>query len=348
MKEHDLLDAVGGINEKYINNAGKIKTQRRGGSYIKWGMIAAACLCMIVVAGITIPNLLHSPSDSEQGPQPESNEAVVDNQDNKQNNPDVSIAEGVYIPAIELPESSDIESAEMVGLVVYKGHIYTQAEDYLGEEAQRIESLVGEHLGTAKGNIDEWSSQDEYATEFASNISGEVYSVNGYDTSFRICIMAEVEDENHNPTTWIQFLDCMNDITLTTGQDLFEDRLHIRERTEVVQWQSHSDWDYAGGNFQTAEIGADTWEEFWNQVDTGEFINTRNPDNNRTDPTSNNTSIYDTQNQAHLILTMNDGTVVRLRLIEGGYVGYDALGWYFVRIPEDVFNTVYEMCGGTH
>lgn len=58
--------------------------------------------------------------------------------------------------------------------------------------------------------------------------------------------------------------------------------------------------------------------------------------------------IYDTQNQAHLILTMSDGTVIRIRLIEGGYVGYDSLGWYFVKIPEDVFNSVYDACGGTH
>ena len=66
------------------------------------------------------------------------------------------------------------------------------------------------------------------------------------------------------------------------------------------------------------------------------------------DPTSNNESIYDTQNQAHLILTMSDGTVIRIRLIEGGYVGYDPLAWYFVKIPEDVFNSVYDACGGTH
>ena len=66
------------------------------------------------------------------------------------------------------------------------------------------------------------------------------------------------------------------------------------------------------------------------------------------DPTSNNKSIYDTQNQAHLILTMSDGTVIRIRLIEGGYVGYDPLAWYFVKIPEDVFNSVYDACGGTH
>lgn len=340
MKGHDLLDAVGGINEKYIYNAGNVKT-KKSKSYFKWISVAAACLCLIVIAGIMIPRLFNSIPDSGQDSKLGNNVAAADN-------PDASDAEGIYIPAIKLPDSSEVEEADMIGLVVYRGHIYTQAEDYSGEEAQRIESLVGEHLATAKGNIDEWSSQDEYATEFASNISGEVYSVNGYATDFRICIRAEVEDENHNPTIWIQFFDCLNDITLITGQDLFEDRLHISDRTETVQWQSHNDWDYSGGNIQNADIDEYVWNEFWNQVDNGEFINTWDPDNNRSDPTSNYTSIYDTQNQAHLILQMNDGTIVRIRLIEGGYVGYDHLGWYFVKIPEDVFNAVYDACGGTH
>ena len=347
MKGHDLLDAVGGINEKYIYNAGNDKT-KKSKSYFKWISVAAACLCLIVIVGITIPRLFNSTPDSGQDSQPGNHAAAAGNKDGKQDNVDVNAEDGIYIPAIELPDSSAIEEADMIGLVVYRGHIYTQAEDYSGEEAQRIESLVGEHLGTARGNIDEWSSQDEYATEFASNISGEVYSVNGYDAAFRICIRAEVEDENHNPTIWIQFFDRLNDITLTTGRDLFEDRLQISERTEAVQWQSHNDWDYAGGNIQNANIDETVWDEFWNQVDNGGFINTWNPDNNRSDPTSNYTSTYDTQNQAHLILHMIDGTTVRIRLIEGGYVGYDYLGWYFVKIPEAVFNAVYDACGGTH
>lgn len=352
MKDHDLLAAVGGINEKYINNASTAKAKKKNNSYFKWVPVAAACLCIVAIAGITVPKLLNSNQNGGQDSQMGDTTAIADNQDNKNDNatdnPATNVAEGVYIPAIELPENFDGAAADMIGLVVYKGGIYTQAEDYWGEDAQRIEQIIGDHLGTAIGNIDEWSSRDEYSKEFASTMPGEVYAVNGYDTDFRICIRHEAEDENGNPMLYIQFLDRLNDITLLTGQDLFEARLHISERTENIQWQSHNDWDYARGNIQLANIDAVTWDAFWEQVDSGEFINTWNPDNNRSDPTSNNLSIYDTQNQAHLILQMNDGTVVRLRLIEGGYVGYDALGWYFVKIPEDVFNTVYDVCGGTH
>ena len=39
---------------------------------------------------------------------------------------------------------------------------------------------------------------------------------------------------------------------------------------------------------------------------------------------------------------MKDKTRVELRLFEGGYVGYQALGWYFVKMPGDIFDKIYE------
>ena len=175
MKVQDLLEAVGEIDEKYINNAGNIRPKTRNRSYLKRGAVVAACLCTIFIVGTVILELLDSYFDNRNNPQPGNDKYAAENQANT----DTGAADGVYVPAIELPESSEDAFADMLGLVVCQGHIYTQAEDYLGEDAQKIETLVGEHLGTAKGNIDEWSSRDEYATELASNISGEVYSVKG-------------------------------------------------------------------------------------------------------------------------------------------------------------------------
>lgn len=343
MKTPRIINSVGHIDDDLITAAVENEKKAKHRPWFKCSSIAA-CFALLVAAGAFIlPKVIDYKVDIGNQLETESVAATVEKQDdNIQEDQSNHVIEGVYIPAIELPDSANT-AMDMIGLVVYQGRIYTQAEDYFGEAAEKIETLVGEHLGTAKGNIDEWSSQDEYATEFASTVAGEVYSVNGYDTSFRICIYAEVEDENHNPTVWIQFLDCLNDITLRTGADLFEDRLHISERTETVQFQNHDDWNWAGGNIQTVNIDSNTWRDFWNQVDNGEIINTWNPNYS----TGDYDSIYDTQNQAHLILSMNDGTVIRLRLIEGGYVGYDALGWYFVKIPEEIFNAVYDACGGT-
>ncbi|MBQ8974146.1 MAG: hypothetical protein IJ072_00285, partial [Oscillospiraceae bacterium] len=233
---------------------------------------------------------------------------------------------------------------------VYNGGIYTQSESYWGADAHPIDALVGEYLGYATGSIDEWSDPSEYEQEFAGSIYGDLYAVKGYDTDFRICVRPEIQPEDDEPYLWIEFLDRLNDINLVTGADLFETRLHLRDRVESVQWQSHDDWNYNTGNIQDVELG-ELWDAFLDAVDTGEFVNTWNPNNSVSDPFyegKEHTSIYDTPNQAHLILSMDDGTTVRMRLIEGGYVGYDALGWYFVKIPGEAFDAVYDACGGTH
>ena len=56
MKEHDLLEAVGGINEKYINNAGAVKIRNNAKTVYRW-IAAAACLCLIVASIITIQHI---------------------------------------------------------------------------------------------------------------------------------------------------------------------------------------------------------------------------------------------------------------------------------------------------
>lgn len=349
MKDYELLDAVGGIDEKYIRQASN--ESRRNKHWAKWGALAA-CLCL-VVGGLFSAPLLKAPTDD---PEPNQSGAVAENDEKTPssaidtNTPQIAdhTKEGILIPAIELPEATGNVEFDMIGLVVYRGGIYTQAGSYWGEDAKKIDMLVGDYLGYATGTINEWSTQDEYAQEFASTIAGEVYAVNGYDTSFRVCIRQEVEGEDGEPTLWIEFLDRLNGISISTGKDIFEDRLHLSGRVISIQWQSHDDWNHNRGNIQDASFDQSVWTAFLDTVNQGEFINTWMPNESFYDDHPNS-SIYATPNQAHLILTMEDGTTVRLRLIEDGYVGYESVGWwYFVKIPGEVFDAVYNSCGGTH
>ena len=259
-----------------------------------------------------------------------------------------SNAGGIYIPGFDLAAATENSEPLMIGLVVYKGGVYTLAETYRGEAAQRIDALLGDRLGYAAGSIDEWSNQDEYSKEFASTIAGDVYAVNGYDTSFRVCIRHFViEDRGCEPVLWIDFLDRLRDITLSTGSDLFEDRLHLNGRVDSIRWLTHEDWNRANNNYRDASFDESVWDAFLGEVNRGKFVYTYLPDV-YFDDNSSYCSFYDTQNQAHLFLTLVDGTTVELRLIEGGYVGYQDLGWYFVKIPGEAFEAVYNACGGTH
>ncbi len=292
---------------------------------------AAACICLVLAGAVGVNGFIKNRQTKDLTGKYAITPITKKNSDNTDT--------GVYIQPLELPKNSSASRYSMIGLVVYKGGIYTQAESYFGNEAKQIDKLVGKHLGYATGSIDEWSSKDEYSEEFASSMAGNVYEVIGYDTDFRICIRKELENENGEKQPVIYFLERLNGITLQTGADLFETRLKISGRISSVQWQSHDDWDYDKGNIQNAVIDDTLLKEFLKQIDNGSFVYTWKAD-------AKEKTVYDTQNRAHIFLTMEDGTVIRLQLFEGGYVGYDALGWYFVQIPSEVFDSVFNACTG--
>ena len=248
------------------------------------------------------------------------------------NAPD-SKEQGVYVPEIVLPEGKVSLMADMVGLVVYSGGIYTQAEYYGEQDLEKVSELIGERLGTAKGNLDEWSSQDEYATEFASTTAGEVYTVKGYDPDFRICVCVY---ENDEILRMVMFMERMNNITLATGEDIFETRLHIYGNVKSVQKQSQEDWNHGRGNRSDVSISDEDWDAFWRSTVDAPVIDTWSDVNEAE-------TWYREGKIVHLYLQMEDGTVNHIRLKEGGYVGYTLTqDSFWVKIPLDVFDQVFE------
>ena len=339
----DMIDAIGNIDPKFIENAenNEIKKASKVKKINKktWGLLAA-CICLVVLVGVIYIISRNKP----ESPTLNSSQTVL-------NDMDSGSAKGVYIPAAQMPNISEDAMADMIGLVVYRGKIYTESEFYdlvyRGntykeneyydlEGALKIEPLLDEYLGKATGKINEWSDKKEYEADFASNLGGSVYSVGGYSTDFRICIKNEYTDNDGTEHLSIAFMDRLNDITLTTGKDLFEDRLQISGNIESITWQSHDDWNYAIKNYHELDMTSKQWTDFMNAVDAAEFEYLWSE--------NNPSSIYSVDEQLHLILNMKDGTRVSLRLIAGGYVGYEPLGWYFVKIPEDTFNALYSMC----
>lgn len=354
MRGNEFLDKMGLVDPKYVE-AAEIAPIKKKNVWVRWGAVAA-CFCIIVGTAM----LLHFVEVGKNTEHTDNN-PVSDTQMSKPiGEIDAQIFDdggtesdkGVYIPPVELPEYNENVQMDMIGLVVYNGGIYTEAGRYIDDAAYEIEHLVGEYLGYAVGNINEWSSQEAYEKEFASTVSGEVYEVKGYDTKFRICIRSEFFDENGNKSLHIQFLDRLNGITLENGEDLYEDRLHMRDRILDIHWQSHEDWNWNNGNLKNVSFDETIWDIFLDELYQGEFTNTYVYDKNNPSigfyedrPYS---SIYDTPNQVHLHLTLDDGTIVELRLIEGGYVGLQSMGWYFVKIPGEAFDAIYDACGGTY
>ena len=101
----------------------------------------------------------------------------------------------VYTDSITLPEEESAVMADMIGCLVYQGKVYTQGEALWGDEPGENDALLGEYVGEAKGTLSEWATQEDWAAEFASTYAGPVYTVNGYDPSFRLCLVQRTDGE---------------------------------------------------------------------------------------------------------------------------------------------------------
>ena len=191
MKNDRLSRCLGDIDEKFIDEAAdyKKKGRKRGVYYLAAAL--AACI-LIVVAAQVRPSGVAEPRPATESPGPGSIAASPD--------------AGVYIPAVELPETQNGFAMDMIACVVYNGAVYTQ-----GAWLEDASALLGEYLGRATGGIDEWSDESEYSVEFAGTVAGELYAVKGYDTGFRICCL--------NDDGSALLLERLNGITLDTGAD---------------------------------------------------------------------------------------------------------------------------------
>ena len=250
------------------------------------------------------------------------------------NVPDDSSTETLYIPALELPEPQEGVEADMIGLVVFHGAVYTEAQMYLGDEAETVKKLAAQHLGRARGNIDEWSAQDDYATELASTCSGEIYTVSGYDPNFRLCAVQEMLTGDGTTVPWVWFMERLNGISLATGADLFDARLCLPGRIESARYENHADWNEGRNNWLPLD-NVEAVERLIEAACAGKFayVHDEQPD------------FYSRERrQVHLRLTLTDGTIAELRLFEGGWLGYQPLGWYFVNIPGEAFDAVFDGC----
>ncbi len=231
--------------------------------------------------------------------------------------------ETVTIPKIKLPNQSD-SLANMVGLVVYKGNIYTQTSSSIAPEAAK--SLVGEKLGRTKGTIDEWIKQTDY-TELASSIGiMDIYSVKGYDSDFRIMSFQEYEGQ-----IYAEFYECLNGITIAAGKDLIG-KLNLKDNIEYLQWQDYNSWYYSKKIFNDYPVDG-TVQAFFTALDEAKPIAA----DQLFEEGINDSAA---QNQKVLFLKLKDKTEVRLSLYKGNYVRY-ASAHVFFQVDAEVFSMLW-------
>ena len=324
MTNWDVFKAIGGISDEAIEDArlesatsgSKRKTRRRR----IIGAVAAMAACTALVIGI---------AQTWKGIKPVAgdNPAVDTSAAPGSVSPDNGVMvpappwDSVYIPPDPMPEAPEPGvAADMMAFFIYNGRMYVQTGQYADP------SLREGYVCTVTGDIDEWSGADEYV-EGASSIGGDVYSVKGYDTNFRLCM--------DGPDGLIEFYDCLSDMTLYSGADLFETCLHV-ENYVGAYYILDADWEENIDNRH--ELDPESLETFVSLLMVSPM--------QEWSAWSENGDIFDYEYaEAHLYFELSDGTTVPLRLFENGCVMY---GGSAVRVcaymPGAIFDEVFASC----
>ena len=311
MTNKDIFKAAGGISDGLIDEAAAPGKSRR--RVIAGAAALAACAAIALI--VWQPREASEAEPAESAPAA-SSAATAGNGVFAPAEP----FEPVYIPPEPMPEAPEAGmAADMMGFFIHDGRMYTQTTQYVGA------SLLGERVASVTGDIDEWSGAEEYV-EGASSVAGEVFAVNGYDEGFRLALVTD---------TGAELYDCLSGISLSSGADLFESRLHIE--TAVAAWcVADKDWEWELDSRRYIDLEA--LEPF-----VATLLASPMQDWGRG---SENGDIYDFDYaEAHLYLELADGTVVPLRLFENGCVKYDGsaarvCAW----MPGAIFDEVFEMC----
>ncbi len=143
MNEHDLLDAIGGIDPKYIKDADKAVSPKSKIVRFQRYYLAAASIILLVVAGILFKNLYQAPyyESTDETSEittlsalPEGEEEAAAEEAEVETEQETATEEAEVETASE--DSFKVESAESdyAAMIMYDGAIYKDSgEEFIGE-----------------------------------------------------------------------------------------------------------------------------------------------------------------------------------------------------------------------
>ncbi len=303
MNSKDLYHAMSELDDDVLERSEAAGEYKKKNGWLKYCAVAA-CLCLVIIGTVIWRQSVASAPHYNK-------------------NTELTVSEyGVTIPKMDVSLSAN-EAADMFAFFIYQGRCYVQYEWVYDNT-----DIVGEYLGTATGLIDEWTTKEGYV-ELAGSISGDFYSVQGYDPSFMLCMT----DADGTVSTYI----CNNGITLKYGSELYEDRLHLSGNFQSVQYESRSSWYFSQRERYQMNRIHDIILDFIKDMDLALFIPC-----DLVPLEEGKTSIVDTE-LYHLYFQMEDGTTVHLRLHENGYVRFQGMLKVCVQVSEESFNKLLEL-----
>ncbi len=208
MTEHDLLDAIGGINPKYIKDADKAVSKRRKIVNFHRYYPAAAGLLLLIVAGIVIRNNRVTPSyesinDTEEvtmvGTPQEETEAVPyvtegsptltsEAPDASKETDGIEVKEGSEAIATEESLATESADSDYPAMLMYEGSLYKDSgEDFIGEVLEDGLLKVSSYTdGTPSENSQQNFDRSSETKFFVLNEDAIVVCINPNEGIWRI------------------------------------------------------------------------------------------------------------------------------------------------------------------
>ena len=290
----DLIAAVDALRQK------RTKARNRA---LRYGSIAA-CLCVLLCGALLWPLIgMRAGSAAPEEPAGASGGAASGN---------LAGMGGVYIPEAELNLSSDPNAGgAMVKFFIYDWRSYMQYE-YKGTET----GFMGETLGEVSGLVDGWRPGDGYVN-FAGNVNGTIHAVKGYDPAF----MLAVEEPDGEVSTYING----NGYSLTTGYELYEDRLSLPGNYASIEVQLDEE------SFTLSPEYGDVAARFLEALCAAPFMEMKDV------PLMEGEYSLMDKLLCEVYFRMKNGMTTHLTLYEGGYVRFGGVPSVCVRMDTDIF-----------
>ena len=149
--------------------------------------------------------------------------------------------EGVYYApldsAIIRTVSAGTGGSFLYTCLLYNETMYTSLTSFttLDKSELDLDHFLGNELGTVYYGSVHW--HDDPGTYGEGIIQGTLYQIQGYDPAFRICVYYE-QKIGTDTYFCVKVFDCLNNITLNKGSDLFTDRLHLEDACQVTYKES--------------------------------------------------------------------------------------------------------------
>lgn len=298
-KREKLYDSLTNVREDFVEEA-QAATSAKRPAWVRWCALAA-CLCLLV-AGTVVWKPWSQGGSKPAGPPTSA----------------AQTAKGITIPKAEVALSqTEGVAADMLAFFIYQGRCYLQYD-----RLDHGSGLVGEKVGTATGLIDEWTPAEGYV-ELAGSVSGDFYTVRGFDPAFMLCMKEEGDA--------VQLFVCNNGITLYQGSELFEDRLGLSDGLKAVTYEDEDSWYDGKENLHTLD-NLDAAKTLIAAMDEAKF------------QLSDQAELYEEEDGGlskelyHVYCKLDNGVTVTLRLFQGGYVTFTGLPDACVQVPEATFD----------